>query len=207
MRGGWHRITVVGLALSTVSSPALAHSSVRIGDFYNGLLHPLIHFETLLPALALALWAAQFALADAVRALSAFVLAAFLGAIAAFADHPPPGASTILAAAMFAIGISLAAMLRPPLAVTAPLALFVGFTIGSFAATEAREEIQRPILYLLGIPTGVGLLSTYIVGYLPEYIDRFPWLRIACRVVGSWIAAAGLLVLVLHLTGAHAAPP
>ena len=51
---------LLALAVSWLHpAPALAHGSLAVGDFYTGMLHPLLHFETLLPTLALALWSGQ----------------------------------------------------------------------------------------------------------------------------------------------------
>jgi urease accessory protein len=189
------------------AQPALAHGSATIGEFYSGLLHPLIHFETALPTLALGLWAVQLNGPDIARMPIAFLAAVLAGAAATFAGTVLPGAAIVLHATMLVLGACAAAALRLPIVVAGPLAVIAGVAVGTFTAVEARAEVQRPLLYVLGVPAGLALLLVYIVGYLNEYRERFQWLRIATRVAGSWIAATGLLVLVLDLAGPRPQAP
>ena len=191
----------IGGAVVAAAEPAWAHGSAQIGEFYSGLLHPLIHFETLLPSVALGLWAVQLTGPDIARVPITFVTAVLAGAIAAFAGAALPASPLVLHAAMLGIGACAAAALRLPIVVAGPLAVIAGVAVGSFTAVEARADVQRPVLYLLGVPVGLALMLLYLVAYLNQYSERLPWLRIASRVAGSWIAATGLLVLVLDLAG------
>jgi len=68
------------------------------------------------------------------------------------------------------------------------------------ALSSQHASIQRPVLYLLGLCSSVGLLCFH----LESLVLRFPafWMQIAVRVLGSWIATIGLLVMVLDATRA-----
>lgn len=181
-----------------VPRAAAAHGSLAVGDFYGGLLHPVFHPEALLPALAVALHAAQ-------REGEALwrVPASYLGGIAvgagavllAGAGAPPAWA---LPAAMAALGGLVAA--RPPLPEVAALglALAVGGLHGLLALGAERESIARPALYLVGVLAGVVLIAAHVESLVLRF--RAFWMQVAVRVVGSWVAAVGLLIAVLRVT-------
>ena len=160
----------------------------------------------MLPTLALGLWAVQLGGDELWRVPLLFVAAALAGAAGAFLALQLPGGATLLPACMLALGACAALAARLPLAICAPLAIVAGLAVGNLTAIEARAAVQRPLLYLSGVPVGLGIVLIYIVGHLPGFIERLPWLRIASRVVGSWIAATGLLVLVLALAAPRPPP-
>jgi hydrogenase/urease accessory protein HupE len=100
---------------------------------------------------------------------------------------------------MLVLGLLVAARLRLPPVVALALGLGVGLAHGYVATFSERETIARPILYMLGMCSGVGLLCFH----LESLVLRFSafWMQIAVRVLGSWIAAIGLLVAVLGAVG------
>jgi hydrogenase/urease accessory protein HupE len=97
------------------------------------------------------------------------------------------------AALTVAVGI-LAAWDRPlPPAVVASLAILLGLWNGSWNGIEiARAHAPLPG-HALGASCGVFAVVA-IVAALAAAI-RVPWARIAVRVGGSWIGAAGLFML------------
>jgi hypothetical protein len=62
--------------------------------------------------------------------------------------------------------------------------------VGLLVALQAR----------LGVGSGVAMLTALVIGQCAQL--RAHWIRIALRVSGSWIAAAGLLMLGLLARGA-----
>ena len=100
---------------------------------------------------------------------------------------------------MLVLGLLVATRFKVPPLPALALGLVVGLADGYLAVFNERETIERPVLYLLGVSSGVGLLSFH----LEALVLRFPafWMQIAIRVLGSWIAAIGLLVSVLEATG------
>jgi hypothetical protein len=68
--------------------------------------------------------------------------------------------------------------------------------VNGFTMPSARQGVS---LDMLGVVTAVAVLSVLISGQV--VVMRSPAVKIAVRVMGSWIAAAGLLSLGLWLKG------
>ncbi len=190
---------IVTVAL-LVPSPALAHGNLAAGDFYTGLLQPVFHFDSLLAIIAVALWATQLGVPDVWRLPLVFMGAAFAGSVAAALGLKLDGTAWTAHVAMFVLGLLVAARFKLPAAGALALGAAAGLVHGYLALSNERETIERPVLYLFGVCSGVGLICYH----LESLVLHFPafWVRIAVRVVGSWIAAIGLLVAVLEGTGA-----
>ena len=175
--------------------PVTAHAhlvTTGFGPFYDGVSHFLLTPEDALPALALALLAglrgaragrlALFALPGAWLALGLAGLA--------FPTTSPGGMLTTVS--FLALGglVAADARLRPSwiLGIALVLGALHGYLNGS-----AMAEAKLGILGLAGIVATlfvvVALAAALVVAL------RAPWTRIAVRVAGSWIAAAGLLLL------------
>ena len=177
-------------------APALAHGSLAVGDFYTGMLHPLLHFETLLPLVALALWAGQLGGAHAWRLPLAFSAAALLGAVAGLLEIEPWLGRWLLRLSMLVLGLMVAASGRLPAWLAMAMACFFGIEQGQANTYDPEQEIARPLLFLAGLGSSIGLVFFHVVTRVVRY-QAF-WVQIAVRVLGSWIAATGLLVLVLE---------
>jgi urease accessory protein len=177
-------------------APALAHGSLAVGDFYTGMLHPLLHFETLLPLLALALWAGQLGGAHAWRLPLAFSAAALLGAVAGMLDVELWLGRWLLRLSMLLLGLMVAASGRLPAWLALAMVCLFGIEQGQANTYAPQEEIERPLLFLAGLGSSIGLVFFHVVTRVVRY--RAFWVQTAVRVLGSWIAATGLLVLVLE---------
>ena len=93
--------------------------------------------------------------------------------------------------------VALAQKLRS--AVFASLVTSFGLLFGvvnGFTMPAVRQGVS---LDMLGVVTAVAVLSVLISGQV--VVMRSPAVKIAVRVMGSWIAAAGLLSLGLWLKG------
>ncbi len=187
--------------LSTLVLPgrAWAHGSAALGDFYGGLLHPVLHFETLLPIVAAALWTVQLGKTMAWRLAGGLLVATLVGCVAGVVGVGPIPALAILRIAMLVLGLLVATHCPAPATVAAVLLAVVGICVGHATSYGAAAEITRPVLFVAGVSTGTGLLLFHI-------IDRFlrlraAWSDIPIRILGSWIAATGLLVSALDLAG------
>jgi urease accessory protein len=188
---------LLALAVSWLHpAPALAHGNLAVGDFYTGMLHPLLHFETLLPMLALALWAGQLGGAHAWRLPLAFSAAALLGAVAGVLEIEPWLGSWLLRLSMLVLGLMVAASGRLPARLAMAMVCLFGVEQGQVNTYDPGQEIERPLLFLAGLGSGIGLVFFHVVTRVVRY-QAF-WVQIAVRVLGSWIAATGLLVLVLE---------
>jgi urease accessory protein len=175
----------------------LAHGSLAMGELYGGLLQPVLHFESALPILALALWAAQQGAPLLWRLPLAFACAALAAAALALLGAALPAAAYVQSAATLAFGAFVAAQLRLPPALALGLAALAGLAQGSVAVTGEEAAAARPVLYVTGYALGLGLLLFHVEN-LAVRARRF-WMQIGIRVVGSWIAAVGVLVTVLAL--------
>ncbi len=178
---------------------ALAHGSATLGDFYAGMFHPLLHFELLLPLLALALWSGQLGSSHAWRLPLVFVAAALLGAGLGMSQRGIELSGSLLPIPMLVLGLLVAARGRLPAWLALGLVALFGVQHGHANTYAAEQQIQRPLLLLAGFGTGIGLVLFHVVTRVARH--RAFWLQTAVRVLGSWIAATGLLVLVLEWTG------
>jgi hydrogenase/urease accessory protein HupE len=162
------------------------------GPFYDGLAHPLLTAEDILPVIALALLASLGGARPARLAIfvlpAAWVAGMLLGNVVA----PPASAPWLSALLTIAIGAAVAADRKPQPSAIAVTAVVLGVVHGwgngeSLAATGAG--FTGPA----GVACTIFVVSTLIAGFVVSL--RVPWTRIAVRVAGSWIAAIGLLML------------
>ena len=72
------------------------------------------------------------------------------------------------------------------------LAALLGFLHG-YLKGAALVQPGAGSLALVGLVSGVFLLVAVSAAFVTRL--HFPWTRIAVRVLGSWIAASGLLML------------
>jgi hydrogenase/urease accessory protein HupE len=182
-------------AVAALLLPAAAHAhlvTTGFGPFYDGVSHLLLTPEDALPALALALLAGlRGARAGrlALFALPGAWLACGLVGLA-FPTTSPTGMLTTVS--FLALGGLVAADARLPPGWVVGIALVLGALHG-YLNGSAMAEAKLGILGLAGIVATlfvvVALAAALVVAL------RVPWTRIAVRVAGSWIAAAGLLLL------------
>jgi len=184
------------LAVWLHPAPALAHGSLAVGDFYSGMLHPLLHFETLLPTLALALWSGQLGGLHSWRLPLTFLGAALLGTVAGILEINFHLGSDSLRLSMLVLGLLVAAQGRLPAPLALSLAVLFGLFEGQINTYDPETTIDRPLLFIAGVGSSLGLILFHVVTRVVRY--RAFWVRIAVRVLGSWIAATGLLVLALE---------
>lgn len=171
----------------------LAHLvTTGLGPVYDGVTHVLTSPDDLVPIVAAALLAGMNGAAAGRCAL--FVLpAAWLAGGAAgllLGAGPVPGASAT--ASFLVLGGLLAAdrRLRPGTvgALAAAIGLLHGVLNGAGIAEAGREAAG-----LAGIVAAVFVLTALAAA--PAVCARTGWKRVALRVIGSWVAAIGLLML------------
>ena len=162
-----------------------------LGPVYDGILHLLTTPEDLVPSIALALYAGLRGAEAGRRTLLLLPLAWLAGGLAGLLR---PTAIPFPAAALFFIlpGAFAAADLRLPPGAIAALALVLGLVQG-FANGAAFAAGGPGAAGVAGVATAiffvVALVSAFVVAL------KKSWMRVAVRVAGSWIAAAGLLLL------------
>lgn len=166
-------------------------NSTGLGPVYDGLLHFLQSPEDLLPVLALALLAGQRGADYGRRALFILPVAWFLGGLVGLTTRT--GVNTAVTCASFLLlGGLLAANARVSLRATTVLAVLVGLFHGYLNGTGMGRPATGA-LALLGLVFAVFVLVAIAAAFVVQLRQR--WTRIAVRVVGSWIAASGLLML------------
>lgn len=194
------RLCVAFLA-ATSALPSVAHAHLTdtgLGPIYDGIAHLLLSFDDLLPVIALALLAGLNG-ARAGRIVLfvlpvAWLVGGMLGVVAA-GTAPPPWAPSL---SLLALGVLTAAstQLKPPLVavLATALGLLHGWLNGAAIAAAGREA--SGLFGIAGTIFVVVALTAALVVSL-----RKPWTRVVVRVMGSWIAAVGLLVLGWSLRG------
>ena len=197
------RLSVLAAVAACVSSPAEAHlMNTGFGPFYDGLAHPLVTAEDVLPVIALALLASLGGRHPARLAIFVLPTAWIAGMVLGSVVAPPPSSAWLTALLTIAIGASVAAdrKLQPSVivVVASVLGLVHGWGNGaSLAATGAG--VTGPA----GVACTVFVVATLIAGLVVS--RTAPWSRIVVRVAGSWIAAIGLLMLgwSVRMSGVH----
>jgi urease accessory protein len=173
---------------------AAAHPIPGVGDFYSGMLHPLLALDQIVPLIALALLAGQQQRRAAVAVLCVLPVSVVAGAAAGLAWKAPAFLSFLNIAAMVALGL-LVALSRPlPQALVCALAAALGLALGqALGADITADEAPR---FIPGVALATLVVAVYGIGLVRRL--QAPWMRIAVRVAGSWVAAIGIMVLGLR---------
>lgn len=142
--------TALALCLFT---PLLSHAHAGAGSasgFVSGMAHPFGGMDHLLAMLAIGIWAAQmgqrFLWAVPLAFVSAMVLGGMLGISGVAVSFSEQG----IVASLLALGILIAAAIRPPLAVSAALA-------GSFAIFHGLIHGAEMSVSVTGAAYSLGL--------------------------------------------------
>lgn len=188
----------LAVAAALLPSPAAAHlNSTGLGPLYDGAVHFLTSPEDLLAALALALWAGSRGASYGRRALfvlpGAWLLGGLFGATAAASVGGGLAAIWLLA-----LGALLAADVALPLLAATVLAAVLGVQRGYLNGAGVGMSVDG-VVALLGLASAVFVLVALAAAFAVHL--RAAWARIAVRVIGSWIAASGLLLLGWSLRG------
>jgi urease accessory protein len=182
---------------AAAATPAQAHlMNSGFGPFYDGLAHPLLSPEDLLPAVAMTLLAGLGG-ARAGRFVLAILPAAWLVGMVAGAGIAAaiglPGAPAWLIAVVTALmGALVAADLRLPLAAVIAIAAALGALHGYDNGRDLAATTGA-LVAILGIACSLFAIVSLLAGQVA--VLQAQWARLAVRISGSWIAAIGLLML------------
>jgi hydrogenase/urease accessory protein HupE len=182
-----------------VPSRAEAHLvTTGLGPIYDGISHVLLSPDDLVPIVAIALLAGLNGPAVGRRALFALTAAWLVGGTAGVLFGQPILPAAITTASFLVIGgLTAADRCLSPSAVTA-LAVVVGLVHGWLNGVGIAEA-QKEALGLAGIVGAIFVLVAIASAAVVSL--RMHWTRIAVRVIGSWVAAIGLLMLGWSLRG------
>lgn len=190
-------LLTAAILLVAACGPAQAHEIAgEAQGFVHGFVHPLSGWDHVVAMVAVGLWGAQLG-PPALWALPVtFPLVMAFGGFLGLAGVPLPG--TEIGVALSALGLGLMVMMaaRPPLWAAAALvgtfAVFHGHAHGSELAPG-----QDGLTYSAGFVAATGLLHLCGVGV--GVVHRWPLGRLALRLCGAGIAAAGPVFLWLTL--------
>ncbi|MEO4043562.1 HupE/UreJ family protein [Hoeflea sp. CAU 1731] len=170
---------------------ARAHSPVAgVGEFYNGMLHPLLVPAQLVTLLALGLVVGQHAPKSSNIALPAFVFVL----LAALAIPTPPVSEVTLLYLALACGLAAVLAFDAGAIGPAAFAVVVAAIIGNTVNADIPSE-QSPWLLRAGSALGATLILIIFGGVAALLKSR--WNGIATRVLGSWVAAVALMIIAL----------
>ncbi len=202
MRQRW--VILLGMAGLLACVSAEAHIvTMRLGDFFMGALHPMTDPIDWLVWLACALLAARAGLLTARWLIVIVPLALAVGLLVPNLSLTGRLSSVLDASPLLASGLLLAAGMRLRAG-----GVFVAVSLLMMlrgAANAAGLRIGADVgLYAAGLAgagyVAITVLSAIVVkGVVDEGAPA--WRKIAVRVLGSWLAAAGLMLIALGLRG------
>ncbi|MHB9073113.1 MAG: HupE/UreJ family protein [Desulfobaccales bacterium] len=180
--------------------PAHAHlMNTGFGPFYDGLTHLFLTPEDLLPVVALALLAGLRGPRCGRIVLILLPTAWLAASLAGLLVAPQVNLPVVTAAVTIALGVLVAADLPLPLGLVAGGAIVFGFLSGRLNGLELAKA-NNSTMVALGIVCSLCVVMSLLAGQVASV--RAPWARVAVRVAGSWIAAAGLFMLGWAVRGA-----
>lgn len=199
MRGARGAVTV---SLACACGAASAHSPVAgIGDFYSGMLHPVLVPAHLLAIVAMGLWLGQRWPANG-EAWAAMMLALPVGMAVSALTGERSAEGIVLGLAMWPAAAT-AANRAGPRGVQLVIAALLGAMLGADSMPDGLSG-KPLVLSLSGTWLSVLLLLAALV-VVGEFATR-PWMRIGLRAIASWVVAAALLVLALSWLGPRSSP-
>lgn len=191
MTGGWRPCAAVAGGV-LVPSAAHAHPMPGVSDFYAGMLHPIVTVEFVIPLVALGLLAGQQGRGTALALLLAVPMALVVGAAAGLgwsAPFPVPWLNNL---SIVMCGIALAGAWLLPRPVAVAIGVLPALTVGWLNGAEIDESMSA-FRFVGGVALVGFIVIVCGVGGLRR-LEVF-WKDMAVRVLGSWIAAVGILVL------------
>lgn len=182
-------IALVGLI--AIPGTAEAHlNTTGLGPVYDGLAHFVVSPEDFVPVLALALFAGLRGKQHGRRVLFLVPAAWLIGALLGL-NFKANGNSFVPAASFLLLGILVAVDARVSPGTTTLIAVLLGLFQGLLNGSSIGQPFGGAFV-LLGMVGAVFILIA-LASALVSSLQR-PWTRIGVRVVGSWIAACGLLL-------------
>lgn len=173
--------------------PLLHLMTTGLGPFYDGLAHFFTTPEDVLPVLALALVAGLRGAPGGRAALFVLPLAWLCGGALGHLFRPhwiwPVASATFTVL----LGVLAAADRRLSPSGVGTLAAALGLWHGAWNGLELARAAAPAAGNLIGVATAVFVVIALLAAFVSAV--RAPAARIAVRVAGSWVAAAGLFSL------------
>ena len=193
-----HRTAVLAGGF-VVLAPGIADAHLvpsRYGDFVGGALHPLTALEHAVPLLALGLLAGLQAPPGARLVMVLTPLGLLSGMALALLLPTTDVIITINRWTFIVLGL-LVALDRPlPDGFLAALSIVFGLSHGFENGLAMTHDMSRP-LFALGVALSASASVILVAAATLAVVRRNRGFRIAVRAAGSWIAAIGLMVIVM----------
>jgi hydrogenase/urease accessory protein HupE len=186
------------LVLLLAPAVALAHSPVKgIGNFYGGLLHPVLIPAHVLLLSALGLLLGQQAPRENQFPLLIFLVFTVTGLVVA-GNSNGGKFETVQLLVAGAIGLLVAINPQIPVLLRSLASAITALLIG---IDSGQAELVAAPLFAALLGTGLGM-CVFLLGAMSiaDFCRARPWQKIGIRVIGSWIAASALLVLSLSVS-------
>ncbi len=191
------------VALLVTPCLSYAHTPVEgIGNFYNGLLHPVYVAAHLLAIVVFGLLIGQQGKMRLRLNLSAFLLALLTGLSVVAFDITFNAELTLLITTVI-LGLLVALEHRLPIAANLMLSIAMGVILGLDSPQEELWGMDK-FYALMGTGLGACLFLSLVIS-LTVFLNK-PWQRILVRIVGSWGTASAFLVLVMSIVDANKPP-
>jgi hypothetical protein len=179
--------------------PAEAHGVLEgVGDFYAGLLHPVVVPGEALAIIAVGLLLGSSGVAACRLGLAALATGLLCGlALARGVVIGEPMSTSLLLGVAFVAAALVTVGLHLPTAAAAVLSLLGGVAVGLDARTEAVA-----LFAVLTAGSGTvlgGTITAAVVCALVVGREKF-WQKVASRVAGSWITASAILYFTWQMT-------
>jgi hydrogenase/urease accessory protein HupE len=193
------RAFLLTVGLLAAATPAHAHlMNSGFGPFYDGLAHPLLSPEDLLPALAMILLAGLGGARHGRFVLATLPLAWLAGMAGGWAIGLPGAPAWLTAVVTALLGALVASDLRLPLMLVVAIAALLGALHGYDNGRDLAATTGA-LVAIIGIACSLFAITSLIAGQVA--VIKAPWARLAVRISGSWIAAVGMLMFGWSMKG------
>jgi hydrogenase/urease accessory protein HupE len=191
--GALRNVALLAAGLVPAATPAQAHlMNSGFGPFYDGLAHPLMSPEDILPALAVTLLAGLNGARYGRWVLATLPGAWIAGMAGGWALALPMAPAPVMAVLTAVTGALVASDLKLPLAAVMGWAALLGVLHGYDNGRELAATAGG-LLAIAGIACSLAALVSLVAGQVATV--QAAWARLAVRISGSWIAAVGLFML------------
>ena len=191
-------LAVLVLAACLMPEPGEAHTALQsMGSFWSGVAHLLTSLDQLAFLLGVAIWTGFYGGRIDTRVIGTAFVAVFIGVFLGALIDPGPGwdLAAPIAGLMMVVGLAGAARLGCG---PAPL---LGVTSAGGLVTGAASSLGAAGLSIGLFALGGSIVSASILSYglLAARGLETEWGRVILRVVASWIAAIGLMMLAFSI--------
>lgn len=186
------------IMLAGVFWPAIASAhalGARLGDFYEGFLHPPLTLDHVFPLIALGTLAGQQGKKSSRRLVYILPLAMLAGCGLAMRFPGLSWISMINISSFILLGLAVALNAKVPPILLVALTVFFGLSHGYTNGQEITVKTDS-LLFLSGVGSAALILAAFVSAAVIRLLQTGKqWQSVAIRVAGSWIAAMGILII------------